>query len=52
MIDPLKIEEILEHTSDIKDDLVLHYERRGWAPPDQETPGKVRRAHNKKPSRK
>jgi hypothetical protein len=51
MIDPLKIEEILEHTSDIKDDLVLHYERRGWAPPDQETPGTHRRAH-KRPSRK
>ena len=51
MIEPLKIEEILEHTSDIKDHLVLHYERRGWAPPELETPGTHRRAR-KKPSRK
>lgn len=51
MVEPLKIEEIWEHTADLKDHLALHYERRGWAPPDQETPGKHRKAH-KKPSRK
>ena len=47
----LKIEEILEHTSDIRNHLVLHYERIGWGPPDQEAPGTHRKAH-KRPSPK
>ena len=38
MVEPLKIEKLLEHTADIKDRMVLHYEPRGWVPPDQETP--------------
>jgi hypothetical protein len=36
MVEPLKIEKLLEHTADIKDRMVLHYEQRGWAPPDRE----------------
>ncbi|MGO9018266.1 MAG: hypothetical protein ACLQVJ_07935 [Syntrophobacteraceae bacterium] len=51
MIESLKMDEILEHTSDIKDHLVLHYEHRGWAPPDHEKPGTLRKAH-KRPSPK
>lgn len=51
MVEPLRIEEILEHTSDFKDHLVLHYEQRGWVPPGQEIPGTHRRAQ-KRPPRK
>jgi hypothetical protein len=36
MVEPLKIEKLLDHTADIKDRMVLHYEQRGWAPPDRE----------------
>jgi hypothetical protein len=43
MTEPLKIENILDHTADIQDHLVLHYERRGWAPPDHEKPETNRR---------
>jgi len=49
MIEPLKIEEILEHTADIRDHLVLHYERRGWAPPDQEQLERIRKSTKARP---
>ena len=47
MVEPLKIEKLLEHTADIKDRMVLHYEQRGWAPPGQEAPGTHRKAHKR-----
>ena len=52
MVAPLKItEDILDYTDDIKDNLVLHYERRGRAPSNGEAPGTHRKAH-KRPSPK
>jgi len=49
MVKPLKIEKLLEHTADIKDRMVLHYEQRGWGPPDRESPDAHRRAPKKPP---
>jgi len=50
MVEPLRIEKILEHTADVKEYLVLHYEQRGWAPPDPEAPESTRKALAESPA--
>ena len=41
MGEPMKIEKLLDHTADIKDRMVLHYQQRGWAPPDPKSLDRV-----------
>ncbi len=43
MKDPMKLEDIWEHTADIKEYMTLGYEPGGWRPPDPESPGTQRK---------
>jgi hypothetical protein len=44
MIQPMKLEDIRDHTADIKAYMALGYEPGGWSPPDSDASEKPRKA--------